>query len=303
MDENDRLFNFNYFGKVLGILSVCINTFLILMCSRVKPKPLAKDLKLIMAIAFVEYLIPFTTLISRIHYYVVGINLIDIDLGCQILGFIVTCAYYYEIQINVFLALERLCVVSKIKISKYIYLSIHLNGLIFIGLATYSVTQHLMVPSATKLICVHSVLNSIIGPVTYFYLVFSFLLGIAIISYCYYKLAKNILDMDKFVELELNSNLNPSESNRRSKYKKIFIRLNTVLIVYTTCMFGSFLFHLLNGIFHYIYGHVNPVILIMNQLGEFLFFIGIIANSCFFLILHSGIANEVKKSYNRIKFW
>ncbi|KAI9294250.1 hypothetical protein K502DRAFT_366024 [Neoconidiobolus thromboides FSU 785] len=295
MEDYDSLFSINYLIIGLAFLAVILNSFLIYICLHVKP--LTKDLKLIIAVAMVEFCAPLVISLDYLYYFIEGIKLIDTKIGCQVLGFIITIAYYYEIQINVFLALERLCKISEIELPKYVYLIIHLNGLSFIGLGIYCVSQHLMVPSATQLVCMYPVLNSIVGAVTYFYLIFSFFFGIIIISYCYYKLARNITNMKKFVEIEMNCNSNRVKSSRNTKYNVVFIKLYTILAIYTTCMFGSFLFHLLDGVFHYVFGKVNGTILIMNQLAEILFLIGILANSSFFLILHTGIAKEVKKFY------
>ncbi|KAI9294241.1 hypothetical protein K502DRAFT_350197 [Neoconidiobolus thromboides FSU 785] len=303
MDDNSPLFSINYFIIALAFVAVFLNNFLIFICFKVKP--LTKDLKLIIAVASVELFAPLVTSIDYLHYFIYGIKLIKINLGCQILGFIIGAAYYYEIQINVFLALERLCKVSEIKLSKYVYLAIHLNGLGFIGLGIYCVSQHLMIPSATELICEYPVVNSIIGSITYFYSIFSFFIGVIIITCCYYKLARSVTKMKEFVQLEMNSNsnINRPKCDKKSSYNSVFIKLYTILAIYTTCMFGSFLFHLLGSILHNVYGEVNPTVLVMNQLAEITFLIGILANSSFFLILHTGIANEAKKFYANIKCW
>ncbi|KAI9294247.1 hypothetical protein K502DRAFT_366022 [Neoconidiobolus thromboides FSU 785] len=299
MEDYDFLFSINYLIIALAFVVIFLNTFLIYFCFKVRP--FSKDLKLIVAVASVELCAPLVTSIDYIYYFIYDIKLIKINLGCQVLGFIITSAYYYEIQLNVFLALERLCKISEIKLSKYVYMAIHLNGLGFIGLAIYNVSQHLMIPSATEIICVHPVVNSTIGFVTYYYLIFSFLFGIMIITYCYYKLARNITNRQKFVEIEINCNINRPKSNENHKFNIVFIKLYTILAIYTTCMFGSFSFHLIDSILHFVYGKVNATILIINQLGEILFLVGILANSIFFLMLHTGIANEVKKFCSNIK--
>ncbi|KAI9294248.1 hypothetical protein K502DRAFT_263581 [Neoconidiobolus thromboides FSU 785] len=303
MEDYDSLFSINYFIIALAFVAVFLNTFLIFFCFKVRP--LGADLKLIIAVASVELCAPLVTSIDYLYYFIHGIKLIKTEMGCQVLGFIITGAYYYEVQINVFLALERLCKISEMKLSKYVYIIIHTNGLIYVGLAIYCVSQHLMIPSATELICMYPVVNSTIGLITYYYLIFSFLFGIMIITYCYYKLARNITKMKEFVQLEMNSNsnINRPKSDRKSRYNIVFIKLYTILAIYTTCMFGSFLFHLLDSILHFVYGKVNATILIMNQLAEILFLVGILANSSFFLMLHTGIANEVKKFYTKVRCW
>ncbi|KAI9294249.1 hypothetical protein K502DRAFT_350204 [Neoconidiobolus thromboides FSU 785] len=217
--------------------------------------------------------------------------------------FFTTAAYYYEIQLSVSLAIERICKVLDIKLSKYIRPVVHINGLIYTVLMILCGSQHLMEASSSKLICIYPVVYSIIGSIAYYYLLSTFTIGISVISYCYYRLAKDITDMKNFVEIKISPNPSKLKDDKLSSYKLISIKLYTILIIYSTCMFGSILLYFFAGIFQYVYGEVNVTILVMNQLAETLFLIGILANSGLLLVLHRGIANEAKKVYTYIKCW
>ncbi|KAI9297776.1 hypothetical protein K502DRAFT_346706 [Neoconidiobolus thromboides FSU 785] len=275
--------------------------FLIYFALRIKP--ITRDLKLIIAVAAAEYFVPIVVLIDYIYYSVTKQRLIHITLGCQILGFLINAVYYFEVQLNVFLAAERLCKVLKIKLPKYIFLPLHINAISFILLILYCATQNLMAPASSDLICMLSVTDSIIGSITYHYLVLSFFIGVLIVSFCYYKLARNITYMKDFIQIEISSVPTSGKDNRISSLNSATIRLYIILVVYVVCMSGSVLFHLLESSLHYSWGELNQTIVIINQVGQILFVIGILANSSLLLILHTGIAKEVKMFYKSIKCW
>ncbi|KAI9291398.1 hypothetical protein K502DRAFT_368476 [Neoconidiobolus thromboides FSU 785] len=202
--EHQGSYNYFHYSIIsLMFVTIILNTFLIYFCFRIKP--MTKDLKLIVAVASVEYFAPLVLLIDFSYYLVTGQRLIHITLGCQILGFLVNILYYFEVQLSVFLAAERLHKIIKIKLPKYIFLPLHINAISFIALLLYCATQNLMTPASSDLMCMLSVMDSLISSITYHYLVLSFFFGVSIISFCYYKLARNVTNIKFFVQIEAAS--------------------------------------------------------------------------------------------------
>ncbi|KAI9290966.1 hypothetical protein K502DRAFT_161984 [Neoconidiobolus thromboides FSU 785] len=299
--EIDSYNSFHYTAVGLIFAAILLNTFLIYFCLRIKT--LTRDLKLIIAIAAAEYFVPIVVLIDYIYYCIHGERLIHISLGCQVLGFLTTVIYYFEILLNVFLAAERLCKVLEVRLPGFVYFVLYSNTLVFLFLLSYCTSQNLMIPATSELTCVLAVTTSILGSITYHYLLFGFFLGIVIISFCYYKLAKSITNLKNFIEIEAISNRHKRVDSVNPKYNSASIKIYIILILYTICMFGSIFFHLLESSLHYTWGKINQTILITNQVAQILFIIGILTNSTLLLTIHTGIRKEVTFFYRHMKCW
>ncbi|KAI9296058.1 hypothetical protein K502DRAFT_364421 [Neoconidiobolus thromboides FSU 785] len=160
-----------------------------------------------------------------------------------------------------------------------------------------------MTPASSDLMCMLSVMDSLISSITYHYLVLSFFFGVSIISFCYYKLARNVTNIKIFVQIEAASESTVIKNKKIPSLNSAAIRIYTILIVYVVCMSGSVFFLLLESSLHYMSKEVNQTIITMNQIVEILFVIGILANSSLLLILHTGISKEASVFYKSTKFW
>ncbi|KAI9296633.1 hypothetical protein K502DRAFT_347881 [Neoconidiobolus thromboides FSU 785] len=283
---------------ILAIIALIISTFLILFAYRIEHK--GQDIQLILAIAFVEYIPLFILIVIFIFNKITGKEFIATNEGCTFSGFFVDLVLFFEIILNSILSLERYSKFSKSKWIKCIIILFLFNSFCFVTLLITCAIKHQFSTIPSGFVCLLNKRQHILAAFTFYFSQFNWLLGIVVILYCYSKISKEVIGSWKIIS---GTNYDPTTfvKKKSKNYYKAFIKVHSVLIIYTICMFGTTLTSFLESVFSYFTESFIEKSGIMHSISVIFFAIGMVANSSIILFLHTGISNEAEKVIEKVK--
>ncbi|KAI9297793.1 hypothetical protein K502DRAFT_362957 [Neoconidiobolus thromboides FSU 785] len=283
-----------YYLTVIFLTLICliINSFLIYFASKLSFKGF--DIKLILTLASLEFLIPIAVFSDLIYYFINGYKLIEIQYGCTFYGLIVLIIYHYEIMLNSLLSMERLAKIKKSVLFDYAYYPVIIDLIISTILSVGCASINLFNTSSAKISCLLNVTNSILASVTYHYSLLSCFIAVGLLVYSYYCIAAEISGFEEIMSAELEANSETSNRKWSTSLKKASLKVYLILTIYGTCMLGSLISLFLETTLKYKYGDTFEYSEYLIYTATLLFILGMIFNALLILALHSGIANEVK---------
>ncbi|KAI9298218.1 hypothetical protein K502DRAFT_362645 [Neoconidiobolus thromboides FSU 785] len=270
---------------------VILNSFILAFALQIRPR--TRDIIFIVTICCIEYLTPLIGWANIVYFYITGIKALNQVVGCQILGFLSVTVFYYEVILNLILAIERLSHITKQPYLKKLYIPIAIMALSFFALLVTSASQHLLIASASNAICLMSPTYSLTTAITYFHFLISMFISSIAIFVCYVKIAFITNQAKKFIKINIETITDSSNISQVSQNLKwATIRLFSILAVYIICTLGSIILFSVETYFEFKYGFGTPIQKTLNSTAIFLFLSGSVTNSLILLFLHTGIAKQ-----------
>ncbi|KAI9292712.1 hypothetical protein K502DRAFT_351737 [Neoconidiobolus thromboides FSU 785] len=290
-----------YLCSTIAFFSFIANILLIYLTTRIRP--FSRDLQLIITIAIIELMSPLISLVDPILTTIRGDDSVNDPTLCQFFGFFTVLLVHSQIIVSTFLAMERVNKMFKWNYSVKWFIPSMVSLILNLVLLIILCVKNELMSQVAKLVCLVYPSQSLLSQITFYHFLISCVIHLAVIIYCYSKLAMITNKIPAFINLDPTGRNDKNVGfktpwNRRSVSLKVYL----VLALYSINMFFGNAMYLIDTILvAYHSDNTKPQQFAIGTTGSVLFTFGFFFNSVLVMTSHTGVNHQLKLLVKSVK--